>query len=187
MVLATTPKYWRYDDLFALPADRRYEIIDGELYEMPAPQLDHEIVTMRLVRVISSIVDGLDGYVITAPVDVFLPGANPVQPNLMVVLPDRLAIMTLRGLEGAPNLVIEITSPSNPERDRLTKRSLYARAGIPEYWLVEIATATIEVLVLDGGVYRTHVRATGDELITSLVLPGLAFPTAAAFAFPRLR
>jgi Uma2 family endonuclease len=72
-------------------------------------------------------------------------------------------------------------SPSNPEHDRITKRALYARGGVKEYWLVSPEAATVEVLVLDGAAYRTHLRAGGDERVTSTVLPGLSFPAAAAF------
>jgi Uma2 family endonuclease len=182
MVAAKPQGRWRYEDLFDLPADKRYEIIDGELYEMPAPRLDHEIVTMSLAKLLSPLVDAEGGYVFSAPVDVFLPRANPVQPDLMVVLPDRLEIMTDRGLDGPPSIVVEILSPSNPDRDLVLKRDLYARSGIPEYWLVDVELAAIEVLVLDSGRYRTHVRATGDQMVTSLVLPDPAFPAAAAFA-----
>jgi Uma2 family endonuclease len=181
MVLTPTQKRWRYEDLFDLPADKRYEIVDGELYEMPAPRLDDEVVTMNLVGLFLPVV-GIGGYVLSAPVDLFVAAANPVQPDIMIVLPDRLSIMSERGLEGPPNLVVEILSPSNPNRDLETKRNLYAVAGIPEYWLVDVELATIEVLVLDGSVYRTHVRATGDELVTSLVLPDLSFPAEAVFA-----
>ena len=182
MVLTKPQGRWRYEDLFDLPVDRRYEIIDGELYEMPAPRLSHQLTLMNLVGLFSPVVVALGGYVLAAPVDVFVAGANPVQPDLMIVLPDRLEIMTERGLDGPPSLVVEILSPSNPERDLIKKQNLYAGAGIPEYWLVDIELAMIEVLVLDGGAYRSHVRATGDQAVTSLVLPHLAFPAAAAFA-----
>jgi Uma2 family endonuclease len=61
------------------------------------------------------------------------------------------------------------------------KRSLYARGGVSEYWLVFPDEAVVEVLALEGRIFRTHVRASGDELVTSVLLPDLAFPAAAAF------
>ena len=175
---------WTYEDLFTLPDDgRRYEIIDGELFEMPAPGSDHGFTITNLLLLLGPLVKALGGRIAAAPMDVFFGGANPVQPDIVVLLPARLHLVSERGIEGAPNLVIEVLSPSNPEDHLVTKRELYARGGVPEYWLVDPAAATIEVLALDGRVYRTHVRATGDQVVTSLVLPGLSFPASAAFAY----
>ena len=182
MAATTTAKTWRYEDLFALPADgRRYEIIDGELYEMPAPALAHAIALANLIARILPAVQAIGAQFLTAPVDVFFPGANPVQPDFLVLLPDRFHLMSQRGIEGAPDLVIEILSPSNPEHDRITKRALYARAGVREYWLVSPEAAIVEVLALRGDRFETHVRAANDEEVTSTVLPALRLPASVAF------
>ena len=174
---------WRYEDLFDLPDDgRRYEIIDGELFEMPAPGTDHQIALSNLFLTVAAFVLALRGRILMAPLDVFFAGANPVEPDIVVLLPDRLHLISKRGIEGAPSLLIEILSSSNPTHDRERKRALYARGGVPEYWLVDPGAASIEVLVLDGDIYRTHVRATGEELVTSPLLTGLSFPASAAFA-----
>ncbi len=174
---------WTYEDLFDLPDDgRRYEIIDGELYAMTAPGLDHAAAVMNLIALFLPVVTALGGRIFTAPVDVFFAGANPVEPDILVLLPERLHLISRRGVEGAPNLLIEILSPSNPAHDLVTKRALYSRGGVGEYWLVDPEAATIEVLVLDGDRYRTHVRATGEEPVTSPLLPDLSFPASAAFA-----
>ena len=173
---------WQYEDLFELPDDgRRYEIIDGELFEMPALGSDHAIAVANLM-LLGPIVRSLGGRILTAPVDVFFAGANPVEPDILVLLPERLHLISRRGVEGAPNLLIEILSPSTPAHDLVTKRALYARGGVGEYWLVDPEAATIEVLVLDRDVYRTNVRATGEEPVSSPVLLDLLFPACAAFA-----
>ncbi len=173
---------WTYDDLFNLPDDgKHYEIIDGELYELPPPSLEHARVIMRLVRLLLPEVDQLGGELLTAPVGLFLPDTDPVEPDLLVLTADQLHLGSRRGIEGPPALVIEVLSPSNPEHDRITKRALYARGGVPEYWLVSPEAAVIEVLALEDGAYRTHVRAGGDEPVTSTVLPDFAFPASAAF------
>ena len=173
----------RYEDLFGLPDDgRRYEIIDGELYEMPAPGSDHANAVIDLIALLLPVVRSLSAKLFTAPMDVFFAGANPVQPDLLVLMPERLHLITKRGVEGAPNLLIEILSPSNPQHDLLTKRALYARGGVPEYWLVNPEAGSIEVLVLAGDGYRTHLRAAGDEPVTSTLPPSPSFPASAAFA-----
>lgn len=173
---------WKYEDLFDLPDGKRYEIIDGELYEMPAANSDHATVVMNLIAVLLPVVKALGGKIFTAPLDVFFSGANPIQPDVLVLTPDQLGLITKRGIEGAPSLVIEVLSPGNPEHDRITKRALYARGGVREYWIVSPEAAVIEVLALEGGAYRKHVRAGGDELVTSTVLPELSFPASQAFA-----
>ena len=176
---------WTYEDLIGLPDDgRRYEIIEGELYEMPAPGMGHALVVMNLIARFLPVVTALGVRVFTAPVDVFLTGANPVEPDLMILLRDRLPLMSKRGIEGPPSLLVEVLGPSNPEHDRIRKRALYARGGVPEYWLVSPEAALIEGLVLAGEVHRTHVRAAGDEIVTSTVLPDLSFPASAVFDSP---
>ena len=173
---------WTYDDLFNLPDDgKHYEIVDGELYELPRRESDHGLVIMDLIGLLLPIADQLGGELFTGPLGLFLPGADPVQPDLLLLTADQLHLISKRGIEGPPALVIEVLSPSNPEHDRITKRALYARGGVPEYWLVSPEAATIEVLVLEPGAYRTHVRAGGDEPVTSTVLPDFSFPASAAF------
>jgi len=183
MTLTTPTKIWTYDDLFALPDDgKRYEIIHGELYEMPSPNFVHATAIINLIMMLGPVAMKLGGILRTAPLAVFIKNGNPVQPDIIVLLADRLHLSSSRGIEGAPSLLIEILSPSNSEHDRLTKRELYARAGVLEYWLVSPEAAIVEVLTLDGKTYRTHVRAGVDELVTSPLLPDLSFSASAVFA-----
>ena len=112
---------WTYEDLISLPEDgRRYEIIEGELYEMPSPGSAHAFVIATLIRLLIPLVENLGGRWCTAPIDVFLPGANPVQPDILVILPSGPAQIVPRGIEGAPDLVIEVLSLSNRGHDLLT-------------------------------------------------------------------
>lgn len=182
MTVTNEARQWTYEDLFSLPDDKRYEIIDGELYEMPGANSDHAIAIANVIAVLLPVVRRLAGRVLTAPLDVFLLGANPVQPDVLVLLPDQLDLISRRGIEGAPALVVEVLSPSNPAHDRVRKRDLYARAGMREYWIVSPEAAIVEVLALEGGAYRLHVRAGGDETVTSSLLPELTFPASALFA-----
>ena len=175
-------KYWTYDDLFDLPEDKRYEIIDGVLYEMPGANSTHAVIIMNLiVKVLSPIVFAVGGQLLTAPLDVFLRGGNPVQPDLIVLLPDQLGMISERGIEGVPALLIEVLSPGNSRHDLVTKRVLYARAGVQEYWIVSPEAMSIEILTLDGDVYRTHARLAGDEPLASALFSAIATPTSAIF------
>jgi Uma2 family endonuclease len=174
---------WAYEDLFSLPDDgRRYEIIEGELYEVPAPSWDHAVTIMNMILLLAPVVQALGGRVLTAPLDVFFEGADPVQPDIVVLLPESEAIGAGRGVEGAPNLLIEVLSPTNRGHDVLTKRALYARAGVREYWIVDPASRTVEVLALDRDAFHTVQKAAGDDAANSSLLGDVAFPLAAIFA-----
>ena len=166
---------WTYEDYAALPEDgNRYEVIDGILYLMPGPTSVHQAVLSWFVYYLMSHVQvpGL-GRVFAAPLDVLLPQAQPVQPDIVVVLNHKLHLISERGIEGPPDLVVEIASPGTRTHDRSTKLSVYARSGVPEYWLAEPTDQTIELLVLEDGVYRSLGVFTGAALLPSRILPGL--------------
>ena len=174
---------WIYEDIFSLPDDgRRYEIIEGELYEMPAPSWDHAVTIVNLLALLIPVIQSLGGRVVTAPLDVFFEGADPVQPDIVVLLPESAAIGAGRGVEGAPDLLIEILSSSNRGHDLLTKRALYARAGVREYWIVDPTSRVVEVLMIDRDAFHTVQRASGDDAVISSRLGDVAFPLAAILA-----
>ena len=166
---------WTYADYAALPDDgNRYEVIDGILYLMPGPNPRHQGASTRFTTYLTIHVEfaGI-GRVFAAPLDVLLPHAQPVQPDVLVVLNHKLHVITDRGIEGPPDLVVEIASPGTRTHDRSTKLSAYARGGVPEYWLAEPADQTIELLVLEDGAYHSLGVFAGGALLPSRVLPGL--------------
>lgn len=163
-------KVWTYDDLVALgdPAHgERYEILDGELVVSPAPSLWHQEVLKRLfLRFHEELEAKRLARVYFAPLDVILSPTRVVEPDLLVVRAERQHILANRGVTAAPDLVVEIVSPSNSQYDRVRKRRFYAGNAIREYWLVDPEDRTIEVLALiDGGLSYRQVGwyATGDR------------------------
>lgn len=113
------------------------------------------------------------GRVCAAPLDLLLPQVRPAQPDLVVLLSHKVHLISDRGIEGPPDLVIAIASPGTRTHDRNTKLAAYARGRVPEYWLAEPADQTIEVLVLEDGVYQSLGVFAGGALLPSRVLPGL--------------
>ncbi len=125
---------WTYADYAVLPDDgHRYEVIDGILYLMPGPTSVHQGALSWFVYYLMTHVQvpGL-GRVFAAPLDLLLAHAQPVQPDVTVVLNHKLHLISERGIEGPPDLVVEIASPGTRTHDRSTKLSAYARSGVPE-------------------------------------------------------
>ena len=173
---------WSYEDLRALPDDgKRYEIIEGELFELTGPNLFHATAVSNLVVLLLPFVQALGGRLYPAVFDLFLPGAEPVEPDIAILLPSNPARKTVRGIEGPPDIVIEVLSPSNRTHDLLTKRAIYQRGGVREYWIADPEGRTLEVVSFVGGTYRSR-TLVGDDVVASDVLPGVAFPASAVFA-----
>ena len=166
---------WTYEDYRRLPDDGwRYEVIRGRLHEAPAPRPKHQRALGRLFLAISRFVEerGL-GEVYLSPIDVLLPGlASPVQPDLLFIREDRLSTVTDEAIEGAPDLVVEVLSPSNWSTDRRDKFEVYARAGVAEYWIVDTDERTIEVFGLRGQAYDLVDKRGAGEVVRSRLLSG---------------
>ena len=146
MAMQPAVRRWTDEAFSALPDDgNRYEIIAGDLYVGPGPQPTQVIV--QIVVLIESFVKqhGLDGRVYLAPTDVLFGEGDYLEPALVFVRPGRTGMITKRGIEGAPDLVVEVLSESTASRDRGIKRERYARYGVPEYWIVDVDRRHIEV------------------------------------------
>ena len=130
MALTKPAGSWTYADLAKLPDDgTQFEIIEGELYEMPPPLLAHASVVIALIDLLLPLIKGMGGRLWTAPVGVFFAGADPVEPDIVVLLPGGSARRSRNGIEGPPDLLIEVLSPSNRAHDQIRKRALYANGG----------------------------------------------------------
>ncbi|MGH7263716.1 MAG: Uma2 family endonuclease [Candidatus Rokuibacteriota bacterium] len=164
-----------YDDYAALPSDgRRYEVHEGELSVTPAPTPQHQLITRNLFRLVDDHVRATGaGEILFAPIDVILSDTSIVQPDLVFVERSRLDAISRRGIEGPPTLVVEVLSPSTAVIDRRTKHQLYARYGIPCFWLVDPEARTIEAFVLGPDGYLPAGRATGSEPASFPPFPGL--------------
>src|SRR3990172_998274 len=121
---------WCYEKWECLPGDgNRYEVIDGVLYMATSPDNRHQLISFNLSRLVAmplfSAGIAIPGQ---APIGLIMPGADPVQPDFLLVRSDRAAIYPARGrIRGVPDLIAEILSPNNPEHDTVTKRAAYAR------------------------------------------------------------
>ena len=175
---------WTYDDFLRLPDDAmRYEIIDGVLYMSNAPEPGHQYAVVQITFAIEAAVRaGNLGVVYTAPIEVHLPAiAQPVQPDILFIAADRRHMVRDKFIEGAPDLIVEVTSPSTARADRKVKFDAYERAGVREYWIANPRTRFVEVYSLARGEYALRGEYGPDQQVASDVLPGLALLADAIF------
>lgn len=164
-----------YEDYKNTPEDKRYELLDGELVMVPSPREHHQRLSIKLaVRLQQFVEETGMGYVYTAPFDVVFSDADVVQPDLLFVSEGRRHIITDDNIQGAPDIVVEILSQSTAGRDRTYKRSLYARYGVQEYWLVDPDTRTVEVLGLGEQGFESEGTYGVGQMLVSPQLDGLS-------------
>ncbi|MEO8378629.1 MAG: Uma2 family endonuclease [Acidobacteriota bacterium] len=159
-----------YEDFAAIPDDgRRHEIIDGEHYVNPAPNLRHQTVSIRLASALFSFVrEHALGHVFAAPCDVLLTPYDIVEPDVIYVSNANARLLTESNIQGVPDLLVEILS-SNRRHDKRVKFDRYERAGVPEYWIVDPDDDVVEVYRQSAGRF---VRADIGDTLSSPLLPG---------------
>ena len=164
-------------DMYANMEDdgRRYEISDGVLELMsPAPTTTHQSVSQELLFSLNATCR--NEYIIyVSPVDVILSATEVRQPDLIMIHRSRMDIVEERGINGTPDLVAEISSKHSRRRDKVQKRIVYAKYGVPEYWIVDLSNFTLEQYVLDGQRYELADLYAEDEIIRSKVVPCASF------------
>lgn len=151
---------YTYGEYLRWPDDVRYELIDGQAWMMsPAPSIEHQEIAGDLYFQLRQALQGAPCRVFIAPVDVRLPRGDEADDDIdTVVQPDVLLVcdpakIDRRGVRGAPDWVAEVLSPSTAARDQITKRRIYERAGVREYWLVHPTDRTLTVHTLVDGRY----------------------------------
>ncbi len=145
LLLRSPDATWDYARWEQLPDDgNRYEVICGVLYMSTAPSQFHQWIVMQLIDLVGLPAkrQGL-AYPYTAPIGVLMPGCDPVQPDFLLIRQERAGIIPDQRIRGVPDLIAEVLSPTNPEQDTVVKRAAYARAGVPEYWIVRPATRDV--------------------------------------------
>ena len=176
---------WTAADWEKLPHDgNRYEVIDGVLYMSTAPSYFHQYITLQLVRHIGIPAEDQQlARVGFAPIGVLMPGCDPVQPDFVVVLAARATIIHDRRIHGTPDLIIEILSPSNRAYDEQVKLRAYARAGLPEYAIVDPVNRALRHYRLEQpGQYAPPQLYDHSQTMSFDCLPGLPLPVGDLFA-----
>jgi Uma2 family endonuclease len=174
-------KLLTYEDFLAFPDDGvRREIVDGEVFVTPSPNVRHQDLIGYLFTTLYNHIEAHGGgRVFVAPLDDRLSEHDIVEPDVIFVSDNRSEIIKEKYLLGAPSLAVEVVS--DPRHDRIRKRALYARAGVPVYWIVDPDADRVEVHRLIEGAYgKPEILETGDTL-TLDDLPGLAIDVSRLF------
>jgi Uma2 family endonuclease len=175
---------WTREDWLRLPNDGfRYEVLNGELYMTPPPAIQHQFASANLFSALRDFVQRHSlGYVLYAPCGVYLPTHPvPVQPDILFIHAERRGIIGAEYIEGAPDLVVEVLSPSNWLYDRREKFQAYQKAGVPEYWIVDYRARTIDVFFLEKGTYTLLDQYGAGEIARSRILEGFEVAVSEVF------
>jgi len=163
---------WTEGEYLSLRTNRLVEFNNGVIEVLPLPTRTHQLIVAFLYEMLKAFVAG-NGRVFFSPYPLRIPTASYREPDVLWLTPAQDA-QAQEQFTRAAELVIEVVSPSDPERDYVTKRADYAAAGVPEYWIVDAAEQTVVVLRLAGGAYVEHGRFGPGQSATSHRLPGLA-------------
>jgi len=182
----TVDRKLTYQDFRRFPDDhQRHEILDGAHYVTPAPTLGHQGASANLYLMVAAFVrERRLGRVYYAPLGVILSPHDIVQPDLLFVSNERTGILTEAVVRGAPDLVIEILSPSTRRRDDTLKRDRYEKWGVLEYWLADPKSRSVRVYRRSGAAFGAprDLHAAPGDIVTTPLLPGLEIPVSEIFA-----
>jgi Uma2 family endonuclease len=176
-----------YQDLLAMPEDGlRHELIDGVHYVSAAPRPRHQLVLARLLgRIENYLRERPVGVLLPGPADVVFTDHDVVEPDLLFVSRARREILTELNISGgAPELMVEILSPSTRRRDLVLKHRLYERWGVDQYWIVDPQRKTVQAFRRASDRYRLAAELGAGDVLTTPILPGLEIPLAEVFADP---
>jgi Uma2 family endonuclease len=180
--MATTAVRKTLADLHALPDDGRiFELIDGDIVVAAAPGEPHLDAVMKFVFLLAPFerVHQL-GKLYVAPYELRLPTGDIVEPDLFFLTKARWSMRRGSHVEGVPDLIIEVVSPSSRTRDLVVKRRIYQGAGVPEYWIADPELRVLDALTLHDGRFQPIPRV--DGVVCSVVLPGLEVDVDELFA-----
>jgi len=166
---------YTYDDYRQLPEGAPYELINGHLVMSPSPSFQHQELVLTLGAALREYVQSQEaGNVSIAPMDVCLSSDTVVQPDVLYLSPKRTDRIEEHEINGAPDLVIEVASPSTSHLDAFDKKQLYEAHGVREYWIIDSDTETVEVYQNTDDGYRQHARAVGEGRVASALLDDFA-------------
>jgi len=159
------------EDYEKLPEGSPYQLIEGKLIMSPAPAPSHQRVSIRLaVKLFNYVREKAKGEVLYSPIDVYLDEENAYQPDIVVILQGSRARITEKGIEGPPDIVVEILSPSTAYYDLTVKKDVYEKTGVKEYWLLDPLRKTFEIYANSQEGFKIISKAKEEGMVSSELL-----------------
>lgn len=181
-MLEETKTEYTYEDYRKLPEGAPYQLIDGKLLMSPVPTTYHQRILRRLSRIVGDYVEQHQlGEILFAPVDVYLSATETYQPDIVFIAQERLTIIAMEKIEGAPDLVVEVLSPTNVDYDLRHKTKVYEQFGVREYWIVDPMEKSVELYANENQQFKLAERVMADGVLNSKLLAGLAIRLSAIF------
>ncbi|MGI9951819.1 Uma2 family endonuclease [Moorellaceae bacterium AZ2] len=179
---AATDKVYTYTDYRQLPEGAPYQLIGGKLVLTPSPAPYHQIISVKLeFKMIAHVTSKDLGIVLHAPLDVYLEETETYQPDIIFIAQGRMDIIKEDKIEGAPDLVVEILSPSTAYYDLRHKYRVYEKSGVKEYWVVDPMEKSIQLFILGEGKFKLDQEIQVRGTIHSRVIEGFAVDAADLF------
>jgi len=184
-MLTAEKKKYTVEDYKMLEEGSPFQLINYDLIMSPSPTPIHQAISLRITNALFNFLEskGNKGFLVSAPMDVKFDEGNVLQPDVLYISEQRKAELVKDIIEGAPDLVVEILSPSNAYYDLRQKKDIYQKYGVKEYIIVDPIAFNCELYVLKGGVYQLHQKAEKTELLNSVLLSGLTFDLNKIFDF----
>ncbi len=174
---------YTYEDYARLPEGAPYQLIGGKLVMTPSPSTLHQFI---LVRLLGYFLDYQSkekaGVVLVSPLDVYFDHEETYQPDIVFISKERLNIIERNKINGAPDLVVEVLSPSTAYYDLRKKYKVYERHGVKEYWIVDPEEETVEIYVVKEGRFTLHQQLEHQGRAASVILDGFTVEIADLFA-----
>lgn len=176
-------KEWTVDDYLQLEESLTpCQLINGELIMSPAPTPYHQLVSSNINELLRAEAKRTGGLSLYSPLDLFIDRKTVLQPDLVYISVQKKEIVTNRGIEGVPDIVVEIISPSNIFTDRNQKKKIYQQIGVPEFWIVDPGNRTLEIyLSTQRDPDTPHLYFADEGIVKSSVLLNLQFELSSIF------
>jgi Uma2 family endonuclease len=183
MLTADKKKKYTVDDYLLLEEGAPFQLINYDLIMSPSPLAIHQQILYELseIAVLHRISQGRKGQWLYSSMDVKFDDGNILQPDMLYISEERKSELIKDRIEGAPDLVIEILSPSNAYYDLRQKKDIYEKYGVKEYIIIDPIAQNADLYALRDGAYYLHQKAQKSETLNSLILPGFAIELAKIF------
>lgn len=183
MLTVEEKKKYTAKDYMMLDEGAPFQLVNYDLIMSPSPISLHQIVSGRILQIALNFLDATDnsGFLVSAPMDVRFDDGNIFQPDILYIAEDRKDEIVKDYVEGAPDLIIEILSPSNAYYDLRQKKEIYEKYGVKEYIIIDPIAQNADLYLLKEGIYQLHQRAEKTEHLNSVLLPGFSIPISQLF------